>query len=77
MDASGPIELSTLLPQGKFTEIAYITQLNKKKEVLVEFNENLKWSLDEGRSILLNWENDTIYNVLHHMIEDSNKLVFE
>jgi hypothetical protein len=42
MDASGPIELSTLLPQGKFTEIAYITQLNKKKEVLVEFNENLK-----------------------------------
>lgn len=26
---------------------------------------------------MINRENDTIYNVLHHMIEDSNKLVFE
>jgi hypothetical protein len=76
-DASGPIELNSLLPQGKFTEIAYITQVNQKKQVLSEFNENLKRSLEEGRSILLNKENDTIYNVIHHMIEDSNKLVFE
>lgn len=37
----------------------------------------MKTALEEGRFIVLNKENDTVYNVIHHLIEDSNKLVFE
>jgi len=44
---------------------------------LNQFNENLRKCLDEGRQVILNKDNDSIYNVIHYLIEEPNKLVFE
>lgn len=43
----------------------------------MEFNEKLEKCVENDVTIVYNKENDSIYNVIHHMVEDSNKLVFE
>ena len=70
------VDLLSLIPDN-FNEIAYISQINQKKKGMEAFNTELeKLALKKQVPSIVNKDYTMIYNVVTHMLEDSNALVF-
>jgi hypothetical protein len=70
------VDLLSLIPDN-FNEIAYISQINLKKKGMEAFNVELdKMVLRKPMPSIVNKDYTVIYNVVTHMLEDSNALVF-
>ena len=70
------VDLLSLIPEN-FNEIPYISQINSKKRGMEAFNSELeKLSLRKQLPHIQNKDYTLIYNVVTHMLEDSNALVF-
>jgi len=68
------VDLSSIIPDN-FSEIPYITQINAKKKVMETFNNELE-KLVTKKSPVANKDYNLIFNVVTHMLEDSNALVY-
>jgi hypothetical protein len=70
------VDLLSLIPDN-FNEIAYISQINQKKKGMEAFNTELE-KLAQKKQVpqIVNKDYTMIYNVVTHMLEDSNALVF-
>ena len=68
------VDLSSIIPDN-FSEIPYITQINAKKKVMETFNNELE-RLVTKKSPVANKDYNLIFNVVTHMLEDSNALVY-
>ena len=68
------VDLSPIIPDN-FSEIPYITQINAKKKVMETFNNELE-RLVTKKSPVANKDYNLIFNVVTHMLEDSNALVY-
>ena len=79
------IDLSNLVPSN-FNEIPYITQINTKRKAMELFNQELQklvnkpqvssFEGEEVSLVKLNKDYSSIYNIVVHMLEDPNMLVF-
>jgi len=79
-DGAALIDLCNLLPDN-FNEIPYLTQINIKKKAMESLNNELeklvKRQTDEVALLVkLNKDYSPIFNVIVHMLEDPNMLVF-
>lgn len=70
------VDLLSLIPEN-FNEIPYISQINSKKRGMEAFNSELE-KLSQRKQLphIQNRDYTLIYNVVTHMLEDSNALVF-
>jgi len=68
------VDLSSIVPDN-FSEIPYITQINAKKKVMETFNNELE-KLVSKKCPVSNKDYNLIFNVVTHMLEDSNALVY-
>ncbi len=68
------VDLSSIVPDN-FSEIPYITQINAKKKVMETFNNELE-KLVSKKCPVANKDYNLIFNVVTHMLEDSNALVY-
>jgi hypothetical protein len=68
------VDLSSIIPDN-FSEIPYITQINAKKKVMETFNNELE-KLVSKKCPVANKDYNLIFNVVTHMLEDSNALVY-
>lgn len=68
------MDLSSIVPDN-FSEIPYITQINAKKKVMETFNNELE-KLVSKKCPVANKDYNLIFNVVTHMLEDSNALVY-
>jgi Required for nuclear transport of RNA pol II C-terminus 1 len=68
------VDLTSIIPDN-FSEIPYITQINAKKKVMETFNNELE-RLVTKKSPVANKDYNLIFNVVTHMLEDSNALVY-
>ena len=68
------MDLSSIIPDN-FSEIPYITQINAKKKVMETFNNELE-KLVSKKCPVANKDYNLIFNVVTHMLEDSNALVY-
>ena len=58
-----------------FSEIPYLSQINIKKKGMESFNQELE-KLINRNGAAINKDYTLIFNVVTHMLEDSNALVF-
>lgn len=68
------VDLASIVPET-FNEIPYISQITTKKKVMEAFNSELEM-LIQKKNTVASKEYGTIFNVVTHMLEDSNALVF-
>ena len=68
------VDLTSIIPDN-FSEIPYITQINAKKMVMETFNNELE-KLVSKKCPVANKDYNVIFNVVTHMLEDSNALVY-
>jgi hypothetical protein len=68
------VDLSSIVPDN-FSEIPYITQINAKKKVMETFNNELE-KLVTKKCPVATRDYNLIFNVVTHMLEDSNALVY-
>jgi hypothetical protein len=71
---------------SNFNEIPYITQINSKRKAMEQFNQELQklvskpqvsaFEGEEVSLVKLNKDYSSIFNILVHMLEDPNMLVF-
>jgi hypothetical protein len=69
------IDLHSLTPEN-FNEIPYLTQINIKKKGMELFNNELEQLVSRKNVSIANKDYTLIFNVVTHMLEDSNALVF-
>jgi hypothetical protein len=74
------IDLNSLVPE-KFNEIPYVSQINVKRKGMEHLNQELEKLVqrqknEEAALVRTNKDYTQIFNVLQHMLEDPNMLVF-
>lgn len=81
------IDIANLVPEN-FSEIPYVSQINVKRRTMEQFNQELgalvskqaaQTSAFEGEAlsvVKLNRDYTQIFNIVIHMLEDPNMLVF-